>query len=69
MPQSPTVWFQNKGSAEDGLDADAIDALVAERTAAKKNRDFARADEIRQQLSDAGVILEDTREGTRWSRQ
>ncbi len=39
---------------------------IDERRAAKKARDFARADQIRQQLADAGVILEDTKDGTRW---
>jgi cysteinyl-tRNA synthetase len=41
-----------------------IDALVAERTAAKKERNFARADEIRAELTAMGVILVDTKEGT-----
>ena len=45
-----------------------IDALIAERIAAKKARDFARADEIRAELADQGVILEDTKEGVRWKR-
>jgi cysteinyl-tRNA synthetase len=64
----PTAWFQNKNVSEDGLSNEEIDALVAERTQAKKDKNFARADEIRQQLTDAGIQLEDTREGTRWSR-
>ena len=64
----PTAWFQNKNVSDDGLSNDDIDALVAERTQAKKDKNFARADEIRQQLTDAGIQLEDTREGTRWSR-
>ena len=46
-----------------------IDALVSERTAAKKARDFARADQIRSDLAAQGVILEDTKEGVRWKRQ
>lgn len=49
-------------------DAD-IERLVAERTAAKKARNFARADEVRAQLLDAGVVLEDTKEGVRWKRK
>jgi cysteinyl-tRNA synthetase len=49
-------------------DAD-IDALVAERNQAKKTRNFARADEIRKQLLDAGIVLEDTRDGVRWKRK
>jgi cysteinyl-tRNA synthetase len=52
-----------------GLADAAIDALVAERTAAKKARDFKRADEIREQLTAQGIILEDTRDGVRWRRK
>jgi cysteinyl-tRNA synthetase len=48
---------------------DEIDALVAERNAARKNRDFAASDRIRQQLLDRGIIIEDTREGTKWRRR
>ena len=42
--------------------------IVDERTAAKQARDFARADAIRQQLADEGVLLEDTPQGVRWKR-
>ena len=52
----------------DGLSDADVDALIAERTAAKKSRNFARADEIRAQLASQGVILEDTKEGVRWKR-
>ena len=69
LTHDPTDWFQNRGAQESGLSSDAIDELVAERTAAKKARDFARADQIRDDLAAQGIILEDTREGTRWSRQ
>lgn len=49
------------------LDTD-IEALIEERQAARKAKNFARADEIRDQLSDMGIILEDTREGVKWKR-
>ena len=49
------------------LDSD-IEALIEERQAARKAKNFARADEIRDQLSDMGIILEDTREGVKWKR-
>ncbi len=52
---------------EDLLD-DEIDALIAERQAARKEKNFARADEIRNLLLDKGIVLEDTREGVRWKR-
>jgi cysteinyl-tRNA synthetase len=46
-----------------------VESLIAERAQAKKSRNFARADQIRQQLLDAGIILEDTKEGARWKRK
>jgi len=46
-----------------------IEALVAERQAARKARNFARSDEIREQLASAGIILEDTKDGVRWKRK
>lgn len=52
-----------------GLSDSEIDTLVLERTAAKKARDFARADQIRKDLAAQGVILEDTKDGVRWKRQ
>src|SRR5690606_9638781 len=45
-----------------------IEALLQERIDARKNRDFARSDEIRDHLKDQGIILEDTAQGTRWKR-
>ena len=45
-----------------------IEALIAERQAARKDKDFARADEIRNELLSRGIILKDTREGVKWSR-
>ncbi len=47
----------------------AIQSLVDERNAARKARNFARADEIRKELLDKGVILEDTKDGVRWKRK
>jgi len=46
-----------------------IEKLIAERQQARLNRDFAKADQIRQLLSDKGIILEDTKEGVRWRRK
>ncbi|MBL8175058.1 MAG: cysteine--tRNA ligase, partial [Bryobacterales bacterium] len=65
-----SVFDVLKPSVAEGAIADVdIDALIAERTAAKKSRNFARADEIRNQLLAQGVILEDTKEGVRWKRK
>ena len=52
---------------EELLDAD-IEALIEERTAARKAKNFARADEIRDELLNKGIVLEDTREGVKWKR-
>ena len=55
--------------AAGGLTDAQIDERVAERNRAKKARDFALADSVRNELLEQGVILEDTREGTRWKRK
>ena len=52
---------------EELLDAD-IEALIEERKQARKAKNFARADEIRKELADKGIILEDTRQGVTWKR-
>jgi cysteinyl-tRNA synthetase len=54
---------------EGGLSDAEIEGRVQERTQAKKSRDFKRADAIREELLQAGVILEDTRDGVRWKRK
>ena len=46
-----------------------VESLIAERTAAKKAANFARADQIREQLLEQGIILEDTKSGVRWKRK
>jgi len=48
------------------LSSEEIDALVAERTAARKNKDWQRADEIRDSLAEKGIVLEDKADGTHW---
>ena len=53
---------------EEVLLDDEIEQLIAERQAARKEKNFARADEIRNLLTEKGIILEDTREGVRWKR-
>ncbi|HBR26751.1 MAG TPA: cysteine--tRNA ligase [Rhizobiales bacterium] len=52
---------------EPGL-ADEVERLIAEREAARKARDFARADRIREELRERGIALEDSKEGVRWKR-
>lgn len=56
-------------SSANGMADAEIETAISERTAAKKARNYARADEIRKQLADHGVVIEDTKEGVRWKRQ
>ena len=46
-----------------------MEALIAERVAAKKARNFGRADEVRAELDAQGIVLEDTKDGPRWKRK
>ncbi|WP_172453152.1 cysteine--tRNA ligase [Xanthomonas arboricola] len=65
LQQDPAAWFSRGTDAGDDA---RITALVEERNAAKKARDFARADAIRTQLAGEGIVLEDTPQGVRWKR-
>ncbi|MDO4720205.1 MAG: cysteine--tRNA ligase [Peptostreptococcaceae bacterium] len=53
---------------EEESDAAEIEEMIAQRTAAKKEKDFVKADEIRDRLREMGVEIEDTRQGTKWKR-
>ncbi len=53
---------------EEGMLDEEIEGLIEERQAARKAKNFARADEIRKELLEKGIILEDTREGVKWKR-
>ncbi len=66
LDEEPETWFKQGGEGD--LTADAIEALIAERAAAKQAKDYARADAIRDELQAQGIVLEDKPEGTRWSR-
>lgn len=65
--QNPESWFKS-GIANGGLDAASIEAKIAERVAAKKNKDYALSDKIRNELKEQGIILEDTPSGTTWKK-
>jgi cysteinyl-tRNA synthetase len=55
--------------AQNALSDEQIQALVDERTQAKKARNFARADQIRNELAEKGIVLEDSKDGVRWKRK
>ncbi len=61
------IILTRKNTKED--DDDKIKSLIEERTKAKKDKDFAHADEIRDRLEKMGITLKDTREGTKWFRK
>lgn len=67
LQQDPEQWLH--GTAEAGeITAEAIEDLIAQRQQAKLDRNYRRADEIRDELAAQGVVLEDSREGTQWKR-
>ncbi|USD20009.1 cysteine--tRNA ligase [Microbulbifer variabilis] len=69
LQQDPEAWFKQARGGEETISAEEIETLIEERVQSKKNRDFARADEIREELKSKGVVLEDSREGTKWRRE
>ena len=78
VTRSALEWAEREGRlnqaapellAQMSLTDAQIDALVEERTQAKKTRNFARADAIRKELAEKGIILEDSKDGVRWKRK
>lgn len=67
LQDNPDTFLQAGGTNE--LDAASIEALIAERIQAKADKNFARSDQIRDELKAQGVVLEDSRAGTTWRRE
>ncbi|MCC9624234.1 cysteine--tRNA ligase [Thalassospira sp. MA62] len=65
LEQDPESWLKGGGDDDEAAE---IDALIVKRADAKKNRDFATADQIRDDLKARGIILEDSKDGTTWKR-
>jgi cysteinyl-tRNA synthetase len=69
LEDEPQAFLQGKAStSDDELDEDAIQKLIDERNEAKTEKNYAKADEIREQLASKGISLEDTPQGTIWRR-
>jgi cysteinyl-tRNA synthetase len=69
LQQKPADWLKGAPAAGgDGADAGWIEAQIAARAAARKAKNFAEADRLRQELAEAGVIIEDGPKGTSWRR-
>jgi cysteinyl-tRNA synthetase len=68
LQADPLAFLQTVHADTNNGDISQIETLIAERAAAKAARDFARADQLRQQLSDMGVVLKDSAQGTQWER-
>ncbi|NUQ27494.1 MAG: cysteine--tRNA ligase [Acidobacteriaceae bacterium] len=78
LTKAALAWAEKEGKLDQAspellatmsLGDEEVDKLVAERTLAKKQRNFARADAIRNELLEKGIIIEDSKEGVRWKRK
>ena len=67
LEREPMAYLQG-GAAAGGLDEAAIDQMIADRAAAKKAKNFAESDRIRDVLKAAGIALDDSAQGTSWRR-
>jgi len=69
LQQDPEQWFkQTRGGEKESISEAEIELLIAQRQQAKADKDYTGADQVRQQLLELGVVLEDSREGTSWRR-
>jgi cysteinyl-tRNA synthetase len=67
LQEHPESWLKGAGETA-GLADPAVDTLIQQRLEARKAKNWAEADRIREELKQAGVILEDTAQGTTWRR-
>jgi cysteinyl-tRNA synthetase len=65
LSESQAAWNERKQTAS-GIDAQQIDGLISDRTAARARKDFRESDRIRDQLAAMGVVIKDSKEGTTW---
>ncbi|WP_144393385.1 cysteine--tRNA ligase [Pleionea sediminis] len=68
LDQSPVEFLQSSSSSS-SVDVERIESLIEERNQARKDKNFARSDEIRDLLLSEGIVLEDSRDGTTWRQE
>jgi cysteinyl-tRNA synthetase len=68
LQEDAEAWFAGS-PADDGLDANEIEAMLDSRREARDRKDFAEADRIRDELQARGIAIEDGPDGTQWRRQ
>jgi cysteinyl-tRNA synthetase len=68
LSEDPVAWLSKPDADSDGLAAEVIDQMLIDRAEAKAERDFSRADAIRDELNAAGIIIEDSASGATWRR-
>ena len=68
LSEDPVKWLSRSDADGDGLTAEVIDQMLIDRAEAKANRDFSRADAIRDNLNAVGIIIEDRASGAIWRR-
>jgi cysteinyl-tRNA synthetase len=66
LQEEPGTFFEALATSTRAADPEEIEKLIDERTAARKDKDWAKADAIRQRLKDMGIVLEDSPKGTSW---
>ena len=62
----PEAWFKQTSGGADAIDPAEIEALIARRNEARKARNFAEADRLRDELAAKNIAIEDSAQGTRW---
>jgi cysteinyl-tRNA synthetase len=76
--EAALAWAESQGLTDkiapellvrQGLSDEEVDALIAERNTARKQRNFKRSDEIRDELTAKGIVIEDSKDGVRWKRK
>ena len=66
LEENPEDFFKELSSYAESIDADQIEKMIEERTKARADKDWAKADAIRDRLKDMGIVLEDGPDGTSW---